>query len=108
MAASEDSRQDNRLATSARYLSLSRELEISLDDGSRHLIPVDRLEMLEETPSAFVPIVPPTEEQLTDVKVWGGGSAIYWEQIGQVFHIDELLDGIYGRPAWMESLTVLS
>ena len=31
--------EDERLATAARYISSSRELELTLDDGSRHLIP---------------------------------------------------------------------
>ena len=98
--------EDERLATATRYLASSRELELTLDDGSRHLIPVDRLEMVERVADAFVPIAPPTNEQLADVKVWGGGSAIYWESIEQIFRVDELMDGIYGRPAWMESLAV--
>ncbi len=100
--------EDERLATAARYVAASRELELILDDGSRHLIPVDRLEMVESAPGTFVPIVSPTDEQLGDVKVWGGGSAIYWESIEQVFRVDELLAGVYGRPAWMESLAVSS
>ena len=98
--------EDERLAITTRYIASSRELELTLDDGSRHLIPVDRLEMVESTPDAFVPIARPTEEQLRDVKVWGGGSAIYWESIEQVFRVDELLAGVYGRPAWMERLKV--
>ncbi|MGC1307306.1 MAG: DUF2442 domain-containing protein [Phormidesmis sp.] len=98
--------EDKRLATDARYIATSRELELTLDDGSRHLIPVDRLEMVENAPDAFIPIARPTDEQLEDLKVWGGGSAIYWESIEQVFRVDELLAGIYGRPAWMESLAV--
>lgn len=98
--------EDERLATNARYITSGRELELTLDDGSRHLIPVDRLEMVEEVSDAFVPIAKPTEAQLSDVKVWGGGSAIYWESIEQIFRVDELMAGIYGRPAWMESLSV--
>ncbi len=46
--------EDERLATAARYVSASRELELTLDDGSRHLIPVDRLEMVERV--AFKPL----------------------------------------------------
>lgn len=98
--------EDERLATSARYIASSRELELTLDDGSRHLVPMDRLEMVESTPTVFVQIASPTDEQLSDVQVWGGGSAIYWESIEQVFRVDELMAGIYGRPAWMESLSV--
>lgn len=49
--------EDDRLAMSARYIVSSRELEITLDDGSRHLIPVDRLEMVESTSDAYVPML---------------------------------------------------
>lgn len=98
--------EDDRLAVSARYIAASRELELTLDDGSRHLIPVDRLEMVESAPDAYISIPKPTDDQLSDVKVWGGGSAVYWELIEQVFRVDELVAGIYGRPAWMESLSV--
>ncbi|MEO1387995.1 MAG: DUF2442 domain-containing protein [Cyanobacteria bacterium J06634_6] len=83
--------EEERLATSARYVASGRELELTLDDGSCHLIPVDRLEMLESVEKDFAPIPEPTDEQLSDVQVWGGGSAVYWESIGQVFRIDELL-----------------
>lgn len=38
--------ENERLATATRYMASSRELELTLDDGSRHLIPVDRLEMV--------------------------------------------------------------
>jgi len=42
------------------------------------------------------------------VKVCGGGSAIYWEPIEQVFRVDELMAGIYGsmavQPGWQASL----
>ena len=98
--------EDKRLATAVQYVVLSRELELTLDDGSRHLIPVDRLEMVESVERNFALIAKPTDEQLSDVKVWGGGSAVYWELIEQVFRVDELMDGVYGRPAWMEALSV--
>jgi hypothetical protein len=102
MATSEDCRR----AIAVRYIAESEELEIVLEDSSRHLIPVSRLEMVEETPNAFVPIRKPSKHQLSDVKVWGGGASVYWESIGQIFLVEELIAGIYGRPAWMESLMV--
>lgn len=98
--------EDYRRAVSARYIANSRDLEIALDDGSRHLIPVDKLEMVKNTPDDFVPIERPTDEQLEDVKIWGGGASVYWESIEQVFLVEELMAGIYGRLAWMESLMV--
>lgn len=98
--------EDSRLAVSARYLPESREIEVMLDDGSRHAWPVDRLEMLKNTPDGFEPVIDPPAELLMDVKVYGGGSSIYWEKLEQVFAVDELLAGVYGRKKWMESLAV--
>lgn len=98
--------EDSRRATAARYVTDSRDLEITLDDGSRHLIPVDRLEMVKNTSDAFAPIEKPTNEQLADVKIWGGGASIYWESIEQIFLVEELMAGVYGRPAWMKRLLV--
>ena len=95
--------EDYRLAISAQYLPDSRELMVVLDDASKHLWPVDRLEMLDRE---LNPVLRPSNEELADVKVWGGGGSVYWETLEQVFAIDELLSGIYGRPAWMASLTV--
>ena len=97
-----------RLATNARYLTGSREVEITLDDGSRHAWPVDRLEMLKWTGEKLDPILNPPDELLVDVQVWGGGSSIYWQQLEQVFSIDDLIDGVYGREAWMQSLSVIA
>ncbi|MEL6159385.1 MAG: DUF2442 domain-containing protein [Cyanobacteria bacterium J06623_5] len=100
--------EDERLAISARYLPETREIEVVLDDGSRHAWPVDRLEMLKRTSNGFEPLLNPPADLLADVKVYGGGSSIYWEKLEQIFAVDELLAGIYGRKKWMESLTTLA
>lgn len=97
---------DQRLAISVQFISASREVEVVLDDGSRHAWPIDRLEMLEHTHEGFKPIENPPNELLTDVQVWGGGTSIYWKQLKQTFAIDELLSGIYGRKLWMEKISV--
>lgn len=96
--------EETRLAIAAEYLSDSRELKVTLDDGSKHLWPVDRLQMEVWTGRAFEALTTPSDDDLSDVKVWGGGSSIYWETLKQVFDVDELLAGVYGSPAWMESL----
>ncbi|MEO0770157.1 MAG: DUF2442 domain-containing protein [Cyanobacteria bacterium J06649_4] len=96
--------EETRLAISAEYLSESRELKVTLDDGSKHLWPVDRLQMEIWTGTDFAPLDTCSDEDLSDVKVWGGGSSIYWEKLKQVFEVDELLAGVYGSPEWMESL----
>lgn len=97
---------DNRLAISVRYLSTTREVEIRLEDFSGLLCQVDRLEMLRWTGEELVEIQNPSDEDLTDVRVWGGGDSIYWQKLEQVFAIADLKAGIYGRPKWMEKLSV--
>lgn len=98
--------EETRLAIAAEYLSESRELKITLNDGSKHLWPVDRLEMEAWTGDGFEALTRPSDEDLSDVQVWGGGSSVYWQKLKQVFEVDELLAGIYGCSAWMESLTL--
>ncbi len=98
--------EETRLAIAAEYLRESRELKVTLDDGSKHLWPVDRLEMETWTGNCFEALIRPSDEDLSDVQVWGGGSSVYWEKLKQVFEIDELLAGIYGGSAWMELLTL--
>ena len=96
--------EELRLAIAAEYLKASRELKVTLDDGSKHLWPVDRLEMETWTGNGFEAIANPSDEDLSDVQVWGGGSSVYWTKLKQVFEIDELLAGVYGSPEWMDSL----
>lgn len=96
--------EETRLAVSARYLPESGEVEVVLDDGSRHAWPVNRLEMLKKTSSGFEPVVNPPADLLMDVQVYGGGTSIYWEKLEQIFAVDELLAGVYGRKKWMASL----
>lgn len=97
---------DDRLATGVRYLSATREVEIRLEDFSGLLYQVDRLEMLKWTGEALVELQRPSDDDLSDVRVWGGGDSIYWPKLEQVFAIADLKAGIYGRPAWMEKLSV--
>ena len=97
---------NERLAIDVRYLPITREVEIRLDDLSGLLYKVDRLEMLKWTGEELVEIQKPSDEDLSDVRVWGGGDSIYWPKLEQVFAIADLMAGIYGRPAWMEKLSV--
>lgn len=99
--------EDERLATDVQYLPSDRRIEINLDDGSSFFIPIDSLEMLNWTGKDWQPAKRPSDEELADVVVWGGGASVYFPKIEQIFAVDELIDGIYGRPAWMESLKVI-
>ncbi|MGC1305787.1 MAG: hypothetical protein WA885_01060 [Phormidesmis sp.] len=88
----------------AQYLPISREVEVLLSDGSRHAWRVDDLEMLANVDGKIVPLPAPTREQLIDVMPYGGGAYLYWPQIEQMFELDALLNGVYGRESWMENL----
>ncbi len=87
-----------------QYLPISREVEVLLSDGSRHAWRVDDLEMLANVEGKIVPLPVPTREQLLDVVPYGGGAYLYWPQIEQMFELDALLNGVYGRESWMENL----
>ena len=97
-----------RRARRVYFDAAQRMVVITLNDASVHAIPVDRLEMVESTPDAWVPIQNLSDEQLADVEVFGAGAYILWDELGQSFSVDNLLNGIYGRPAWMESLVALA
>lgn len=87
-----------------QYLPISREVEVLLADGSRHAWRVDHLEMVANVNGEIAPLPMPTREQLIDVVPYGGGAYIYWPQIEQMFELDALLNGVYGRESWMKNL----
>ena len=89
-----------------QYLPISREVEVLLSDGSRHAWRVDNLEMLANVEGQIVPLPAPSREQLLDVIPYGGGAYVYWPQIEQMFELDALLGGVYGRKSWMNNLKV--
>ena len=89
-----------------QYLPISREVEVLLSDGSRHAWRVDNLEMLANIDGQVVPLPAPSREQLLDVIPYGGGAYIYWPQIEQMFELEALLSGVYGRESWMKNLKV--
>lgn len=98
------SKESLKLAKSVIYDMTTKEVIVTLKDGSRHAWPVHLLEMVESKPEAWVPLENITEQQLADVKVYGGGQYILWDELGQVFSVANLLAGIYGREAWMNRL----
>ena len=87
-----------------QYLPISREVEVLLMDNSRHAWQVDNLEMIINVDGKIEPLPTPTREQLIDVIPYGGGAYIYWPQIEQMFELDALLNGVYGRESWMQKL----
>ena len=91
-----------------QYLPISREVEVLLMDESRHAWRVDSLEMVANVDGEVVPLPTPTREQLIDVIPYGGGAYIYWPQIEQMFELEALLEGVYGRKSWMEQLDTVA
>ena len=86
-------------------VAYDRELKVvvvSFADGSQSSWPVHLLEMTERTEDGYTPISP-NDDQLSAVELFGGDS-ILWDELGQIFRIEDLQNRVYGRKAWMESL----
>ena len=95
-------------AASVEYSREQRAVIVSFADGSQASWPVRLLEMTKRTDDGYVAISPNDDElsavELSAVELFGGDS-ILWDELGQVFRIKDLQNHIYGRKAWMESLT---
>ncbi|MEO1635226.1 MAG: hypothetical protein AAFS04_09115, partial [Cyanobacteria bacterium J06631_9] len=65
--------------------------------------PVHLLEMTKRTDDGYIPISP-SDNELSAVELFGGDS-ILWDDLGQIFKIEDLQNHIYGRKAWMDALT---
>lgn len=97
-----------RLAETVIYDAESKEVIVTLKDGSRHTWPVRLLEMVQSAPDAWVPLENITDQHLANVEVYGGGKYILWDELDQAFSIADLLSGTYGREEWMRSLTAMA
>ena len=89
-------------ATSVEYQRDRKAVVVSFADGSQASWPVRLLEMTERTEDGFIAITP-SDDELSAVEIFGGDS-IMWDELGQIFRIEDLQNHIYGRKAWMESL----
>jgi len=90
--------------TSVDYNSATKEITICFADGAKASWPVHLLEMVKYDGSEWVNIQP-TDEQLSKVELWGEDN-IQWDELDQAFRIEDLMNRVYGRKAWMEHLTV--
>ena len=59
--------------------------------------------MTKRTDDGYVAIAP-SDNELSAVELFGGDSTL-WDKLGQIFRIEDLQNHIYGRKAWMESLS---
>jgi len=91
---------------SATYLSSSRELEITFNTGAKYRWPVDALEMLErsEDGQRWAQIPKPTNEQLSNVRIWNNKEILEFTDIEQHFSIPGLMSGQLGSKRWMAKL----
>lgn len=90
-------------AVSVEYQRDSKVVVVSFADGSQASWPVRLLEMTERTDDGYVAITP-SDDELSAVELFGGDS-ILWDELGQIFRIEDLQNHIYGRKAWMDSLS---
>ena len=88
---------------SVEYQRDSKAIVVSFADSSQASWPVRLLEMTERTDDGYVEITP-SDDQLSPVELFSGDS-ILWDELGQVFRIEDLQNHVYGRKAWMESLS---
>ena len=90
-------------AVSVEYQRDNRAVVVAFADGSQASWPVRLLEMTERTEDGYVAITP-TDDELSAIELFGGDS-IMWDELGQIFRIEDLQNHVYGRKAWMELLT---
>ncbi|MEL6260268.1 MAG: hypothetical protein AAFQ40_02345 [Cyanobacteria bacterium J06623_5] len=90
-------------AVSVEYQRDRKVVVVSFADGSQISWPIRLLEMTERTEDGYVAITP-SDDELLAVELFGGDS-IMWDELGQIFRIEDLQNHIYGRKSWMESLT---
>ena len=89
-------------AASVEYRRDTKVVVVSFADGSQASWPIRLLEMTKRTDDGYVPITP-SDDELLAVELFGSDS-ILWDELGQIFRIEDLQNHIYGRKAWMESL----
>ena len=71
-----------------------RLFSLKMSDGSRHLIPVQKLEHLSNAP----------DETVLNFEVRDGGLGIRWPELDLDLYVPALLHGVYGTEKWMSSL----
>ena len=94
----------NRRITQAEYITSTRQLRLVLSDGCQLSIPVDRLQFEHWDGTTFKNSSRPKDEFLATVKVWGGGSSVFFPDCEEVFMLEDLEVGCYGDRDWMESI----
>jgi len=87
---------DDLRAVSAEYKA-GRDLDmliLKLNDGSRHLIPRENIEGLQNA----------TRAQIAHVEIIGHGTGIQWPELDLDLYVPALLQSVYGSKRWMAQL----
>jgi hypothetical protein len=91
-------------AVAARYLPESRELEITFNTGAVYRWPVEALQMLERTANGWLDLARPSDEQLSNVRLWPHKEVVEFVSIEQCFEVAALIRGQLGSKRWMSAL----
>ena len=83
---------DGTLAHSARYDADSAELQITLTNGARVVLPADLIEGLRDAPSA----------SRRNLEVAGIGYGLHWPDLDLDLSIPALLSDIFGTRRWLD------
>ncbi len=81
-------------ATRVEYLESSHILVISLSNELRIAIPVENLQGLENA----------SPQQLRNYEMMGIGFAFRFPDLDADFHVDALIEGVYGSRKWMAEI----
>lgn len=82
------------LIEDVHYKGEGRCFEVSLNNGSRLLVPVDLLKMELWEDGQLKAAPRPTDAQLSTVQVWSGGRSIDIDCIKQNFGLEQLLNAV--------------
>ncbi|MEL7225674.1 MAG: hypothetical protein AAF810_12730 [Cyanobacteria bacterium P01_D01_bin.36] len=91
--------------TAARYLSESRELEVSFGNHFKGRWAVDSLQMLRFGETGWESLPSPTDAELSDVVLWEGKDVVEFPTIDQHYSIPALLRGQLGSKQWMKKIS---
>jgi hypothetical protein len=82
------------LARSARYDAATKRLVVELKNGSTFMVPASLVQGLADA----------TDDQRSEIEVWGEGYALRWEQLDLDFTVPGLVSGVFGTKRYMASL----
>lgn len=97
-AARQRGHETSPVAVEVRYSRTKEALTVVYDNGIVISTPVALFQELHELEQW------PTQPQLSNVKIWGAGTAVHFPDIDVTIWAPGLLAGIHGSRAWMSEL----